>query len=496
MVERVKLKRKSPSRNRVRHTPEARARAEARLKAKEKPKPKAKEKRKPPNRRLLTEDNVLTLPARRKQYLTHDAGTGAARGLAVLVSPLGTKSYRCVFYFRGSPKPYWMHLGRVGAMTLEEAREATRKAQRLARPPDPDTPPQDPRAAKPTNSGTFESVLEDYTKHKQKGKVSALKTQRAVLHHTKDWHTRPIATIRIDEIELLLWRVRDGDEDKGIKPRPAMANRLHAHLHHLFDWAARNGGPLKESPMAGMEKPVDQKKLKPRDLDWFKGKAADAAIKAIWRAANDIGGNEGRYLKVLLLTGKRPWGRDNNVGLGALRWEHVDDDWFWDAPASKAENKRLHGVPLSESAQRVLGRRKKSGFVFDAIVDNDATKLIAEVRKRTGIEDFILHGIRHLVETKTAQLGVPPHIRDVLFDHAAKRGSGKGYDHHQYKSEMRDAMEAWAGYIAELVPPDDASADNEPDDGSNVVYIEGRPVPVERRRRRRLTMPKGVARLR
>jgi hypothetical protein len=35
-----------------------------------------------------------------------------------------------------------------------------------------------------------------------------------------------------------------------------------------------------------------------------------------------------------------------------------------------------------------------------------------------------------------------------------ERGSGKGYDHAEYKDQMRKAVEAWAGYVEELVTPE------------------------------------------
>jgi hypothetical protein len=83
----------------------------------------------------------------------------------------------------------------------------------------------------------------------------------------------------------------------------------------------------------------------------------------------------------------------------------------------------------------------------------------------SGIDDFFWHGVRHLAETKTAELRdaqdqplILPHIRDLLFDHASKRGSGKGYDHHDYKPETRKAMETWADHIAKLVRPDEGVA--------------------------------------
>lgn len=439
---------------RRRPTPEALARHATEAAEAEKP----RRPKNPAFRKLLTDNLIANLPAKKRsgQYLVHDAGTGAARGLAVLVSRLGTKSYRCVFYFRGSPKPYWMNLGRVDKMTLEEAREKTRVARRTASPANSDTQPQDPRDAKPTSSGTFEAVVADYIKHKQigeKGNASALKTQAVILYNAKDWLTRPIATIRADEIEKLLWRVRDGGE--GRRPAPYMANRLHAHLHDFFKWASRRSGPLKESPMLDIAKPWSGEKG--RDREWFKGQAANDAIKSIWKAADEISGDEGRYLKLLLITGKRPWGRENGVGLGAIRWEHITPDWFWDAPPSKVRNKRLHGVPLPNLAQRVLHPRQAEGWVFG---DIDNKKLKQTVRRLTGIKDFIPHGIRHLVETKMQGLHdeqdrslIFDHMRDLLLDHASQRGAGKGYAHHDYKTEMRAAMEAWAEHIEKLVQP-------------------------------------------
>ena len=46
---------------------------------------------------------------------------------------------------------------------------------------------------------------------------------------------------------------------------------------------------------------------------------------------------------------------------------------------------------------------------------------------------------------------IPSHVRDLLFDHASQRGSGKGYDPHDYQLEMQAALEAWASRVEELV---------------------------------------------
>jgi integrase len=402
--------------------------------------------RKPANRKTFTEDNVHALKVdRRRQYLVWDAGTGAARGLAILVSPQGAKSYRCAYYYPGSPKPHYKHLGRVGEMTLEEARDLTFKVRRDARAG------IDPRADDPHKSDSFQATLEAWIAHEQigsRGNKSALGTKAVMLHHCREWLERPVATIRSRDIENLLWRVRDGDADR-LKPHPHMANRLHIHLKHFFDWCGRPGGGIKSSPMTGMKRPANARER--RERDWFQKEPGDQAIQCLWKVASDIGGDEGKFIKLAILTGKR------KGALDAMRWEHIQPDWFWNAPKSEIKNKRLHAVPLAKLAQRVLHPRRDQGPVFDNL---NLVKLQAKVRALSGMADFFFHGLRHLAETKTAELRdnqeravIPPYVRDLLFDHVPKRGSGKAYDHHDYKAEMRAAVEAWADYVGGKVAP-------------------------------------------
>jgi integrase len=300
------------------------------------------------------------------------------------------------------------------------------------------------------HSDNFKVAVETYIKHEQIGKrnnKSAHETQTVMLNRCREWHARSVATIRYREIEHLLELIRDGDAENERKPSPYLANRLYVHLADFFAWCVKRYG-LKGSPMAAMDKPWEG--AKPRERDWFKEDAGADAIKALWQAANKIGGADGKYLKLMLLTGKR------RTSLAQMRWEQIGPDWFWNAPKSEVKNKRLHPIPLPTLAQRVLHPRQSQGPVF---ADVNPGELIKTVRTVSGITDFFWHGLRHLAETKTAELRDPntnrslilPHIRDLLFDHAPQRGSGRGYDHHDYLPEMREAMEVWADYVQQLV---------------------------------------------
>jgi hypothetical protein len=45
-----------------------------------------------------------------------------------------------------------------------------------------------------------------------------------------------------------------------------------------------------------------------------------------------------------------------------------------------------------------------------------ASTITGDVRRMTGIADFIVHGLAHIAETKLGEdLDIEPHIRDMLF---------------------------------------------------------------------------------
>jgi integrase len=330
-------------------------------------------------RMVFSEKNVRSLPVKRKQYVVWDGGSGRGagevrRGLHILVSPQGAKSYRSMFYFPGSSKSYTRHLGRVGEIELAEARELCGKDRKRAREG------FDPRAENPRRSDSYKSAVDDYIDRVQIGEynnVSAEAARQVLLNYCEDWHTRPIRTIRNTEIQRLLERIRDGDGAQQTKGRPYLANLIYARMKPLFHWCAKPQiDKLKQSPMLGIEKPYHNEQRRQRT--WFKGASADQAIKTLWSVADKLGGIEGQYLKVLLLTGKR------KSALAEMQWQQIEqmnDGWFWNAPPGR-RNKRLHSIPLASLVARILHPHRPTGFVFPSErkgrinVDGSLTKMI------------------------------------------------------------------------------------------------------------------------
>jgi integrase len=295
----------------------------------------------------------------------------------------------------------------------------------------------DPRQADPMrSSNSYQDAVDDYVERVQIGErknASAKGARTVMLNDCQDWLERPLATIQATELQRRLELVRDGNDE--LKPRPYLANVLHARWKHFFTWCcAPQIGKLTTSPMIAIGRP--SRDLKRRERDWFK---SDTAIKQLWAAADKLGGVDGQYLKVLLLTGKR------KTALAEMRWEQIDDSWFWNAPPGR-RNKRCHAVPLSSLTQRVLHPRQATGYVFPGRdggrIEVDSTRLSKLIIAAGAMSGFFLHGVRHIAETKCAELKIARHIRDRLFDHVDGRGSGKVYDHFEYRPELEAAVES------------------------------------------------------
>lgn len=344
----------------------------------------------------------------------------------MLVSPQGVRTYRATFYYPGSAKPHAVKLGRVGEMALDEAREKTREIRGLARKG------LDPRAGDPGASSDFKAAVKVWTKKEQIGRKrakSADQTEVFMLAATTAWHSRPVAAIRKGEIEDLLHVKRE--------VAPYAANRLHAHLATFFRWCVRTDR-IQINPMQEMPRPWEGAKA--RNYEWFAGEKADAVIAGLWKFATELGGDEERFLKLLLITGKR------KQAVATMMWEQIGNEWFWTPPPG-SKSKRCHAIPLPKLAVKVLGKRMKSGRVLQRVQQG---RLVKQVRQKLQVENFILHGIRHVVETKLGELKVPFHIRDLLLDHAPVRGAGRGYDHHSYRDEMLGALELWCAHILKV----------------------------------------------
>jgi integrase len=396
-----------------------------------------KRAKKRPRRFDFAEDKLEDLPIRKDQYLAWDKG---CIGLHVLVNAGGKKTYRSRYQYVGTNKHGTRALGEVGVMTLEEARKQCRKDRRLA------GEGHEPKQEAVTGSDLFGDVVDEFVNREliARKRIASAEEVRRLLH--KDaarFKSRPIGSIRATEIDDLLEYIRDGDAEQ--RGRPYLANKAWGHMRQLFAWCVSKH-KLPASPMVSTDRPFEA--VKERDRVY-----SDDEIRELWHCP--LSPLESAFLKLLILTGKR------KGALADMRWGEVSESWVW-TPVGGNPNKQRHPVPLPALAQRILQGIKPrdavpSDYVFPSPLGGNkgrmrvANKLQGRVRRSTKVKDWFPHACRHTCETRLAQLRVPPHIRDMLFDHAPARGAGAGYDHWQYEDEKREALELWASYIERLV---------------------------------------------
>lgn len=394
----------------------------------------------------------------------------AMPGFGVRASYKGTRSFFVMGRLDGKRVRVMLKPSYGPAMSLADARKLGGKMlQQIEDGIDPreERKAQKVEAAK-RRSDTYETAVRDYIRREQKNKrknATANEVERVLLREGEDWKIQPVSSITPEDVRGLLEAIRDGKAPTSA--RPYLANRTYAYMRSFFGWCAEVGiNKIDRSPMEGLTRPWDGEEARDRVF-------TTAELKKLWKAGDAIGDYGGAFVKLLLLTGKR------KSALSAMRWDEIDDAGVWTPKRDnrrRTRTKRVHETPLPALAMRILSgllRVDGNPYVFIGRVGgkhlDPGTPLQKRIQIESGVGDFFWHAVRHTVETALArgwQIGpgkddwytVPPHVRDLLLDHAPNRGAGAGYDHYAYTRETRDALDAWAERIEQIAMPEGVRA--------------------------------------
>jgi integrase len=352
-------------------------------------------------------------------------------GLSLRVSYGGRKAWSMFYRYGG--KLNRLSLGIYPAMSLAEAREAWREARKsVTRGIDP---AGTKGAARP--STIFSAVVTEWLQRDQSGNRSVESVTRLVHRELIPvWDNRPIQEIGRREILDLI----DSITDRG---SPVMANRTHACLHRIFNWAIGRG-IITTHPMIGLSK--QKETSRDRVL-------SDDELVKVWKAADaELAYPFGDAIRLLILTGAR------REEIGQLRWSEIDGDTIH-LEGARTKNGERHDIPLSAPARALLeGLPKMSecDFVFSSF----GTKPIAAwgiAKERLDaivqIEPWRIHDLRRTVATGLQRLGIGLQVVESVLGHTS--GSRAGiigiYQRHTYANEKRMALEAWGAHVAGLI---------------------------------------------
>jgi integrase len=378
---------------------------------------------------------------------------GIVPGMALRVTDNGAKSFVLVARYPRNPiNPTRRALGSYGEITLDTARDKARLwLDLIRRDIDPADQEDRERAAEQRKRlNTFAAMAEDFIASKlpseKRGKEIELTIRRELL---PKWGGLAVTDITESHVrDLVKAKARDYE---------AMARNLLALIRRIFNWAIdQRAYGLEHSPCARLKpnKLVGEQAARTRIL-------CNDEMRALWRAAEAMGGAYGAFYRMLLLTGQR-----RNEVAGA-RWAEIDlKEKLWTIPAERMKNGATHLVPLSNDAVTLLKSlpKGKGDFVFSqsdgmrpvARFSAEKEKLDKAMKKELGskLDAFVVHDIRRTVRTNLSAIpNISDLVRELVIGHS-KPELHKVYDQFAYLDEKRAALSAWAKRLHGIVSGD------------------------------------------
>jgi integrase len=367
-------------------------------------------------------------------------------GFGVRITDKGTKSYIFVYPHGGRRHRYT--IGRVGEISLEDARDKARELRSLIRQgrhPVAERKAQwTPKAAPVLFGDVVELFDRRFLSKKRSGHETRRIIDRELLPHWKD---RPLTSITSDDVHDRIDALLD------VGKREA-ARRLFEITRRLFNWvrSQRDGCRIERSPCADLspKELFDEKPIRKRTLN-------DAELRAMWHASECMGYPFGPMLRLLALTGLRR----NEVA--HARWTEFDfNKSLWTIPPHRMKSGAGHVVPLTSEMLTILNALPHHGeFLFTSKRRNDRpisgftamkARLDALMDKEIKVADWTIHDIRRTMRTQLSSLPIPGGdlVRELVIAHA-KPGLHRIYDQHAYLDERRSALELWAARLRGII---------------------------------------------
>jgi integrase len=327
-------------------------------------------------------------------------------------------------------------LGDIRRVTLEDARRIAR--QRFAQIElgvDPGAEKAKVMAAAATARLTLSAVSARYLDAKR-GVLRPSSHRDAARYFATHWaplRDRPIEAItRAD--------VASGLQEIAKASGRVAAARARANLSALFSWALKEG-LTETNPVVATNDPSAGIKPRERVL-------ADHELATIWNAAGDD--DFGRIVKLLILTGCR------RQEIGGLKWDDINfDTGVMTISSERTKNGRaleLALPPVALDFLRSTPRRRDYVFGDVGAGFSSWSNSTAALRQRIAapLAPWTLHDLRRTFRTGVGRLGVPPHIAELLINHA-QGGVQAVYDKHKYQREMKAALAIWADHVLAVV---------------------------------------------
>jgi integrase len=306
-------------------------------------------------------------------------------------------------------------------------------------------------------AAVVEEFVADKLQRERSGKIAARDLRNVFV---AEWGERLITDITEDDVLAIV--------KKKQRRAPEQARALLILVKRFFVWALdqRSYG-LTASPCDRLKatKIIGELKSRTRRLN-------DAEIFALWRASGRMGYPIGSVYRTLLLTGLRL-----NEAAG-ISWPEIHGNAIV-IPAERMKGRegkaREHLVPITQAMQDVIASVPRNGkYLFSlkdgkspvsmtgpmkVSLDRRMLRTLKAMARRRGenhrdvdLPDWVNHDLRRTLRSGLSALRVPHEVKEAVLAHR-QGGVVAIYDVHQYEDEKREALQAWAQHIADIVNP-------------------------------------------
>jgi integrase len=337
-------------------------------------------------------------------------------------------------------------LGEVGAIGLDEARQKARMwLELIAKGIDPKADEARQRAETQRRQfNTFAAVAGEFLERHAAGLKKSAEAKRIIEREfVKRWGSRPITDIMPEEIATAI---------RAIVKRgsPYQAHNVLGYIRRLFNWA------IGTHEFGIRSSPVEQ--LRPKDLigkrEVRKRTLSDDELRAVWKAAGEMGYPYGPLFRLLILNGQR------EREVASISCPEIDfGKRLWTIPAQRMKGGWAHEVPLTRAAVdalKLLPKWNGGAYLFSttggAKPVNGFSKAKTRIDKLSGVSGWVIHDLRRTVRTHFSALPVQDIVRELIIAHA-KPGLHKVYDQHAYQHEKRRCLELWETRLLSIVEP-------------------------------------------
>jgi integrase len=378
-------------------------------------------------------------------------GDSQVPGLAIRMRSSGAASYVVVKRLPGETKLTRITLGRVGDISLQDAREKAREAITATRQGvrvNAEKRVQRERVRQVETEtgyrpGTFGATAERYIRAECAALARGAEIEAIIRRHlVTAWGDRMIDELRRRDLTAVL----DPIIAAG---RMQAAHKLREVAIRIINWAIDRGDVeinfLATASRGRRRAGILRRTRRDRVL-------TDDEIRAVWQASDLAGRPFADFIRLSLMLGQR---RDE---LAAMEWSELDlDGGLWVIPAARYKTRIEHVVPLPHQAVELFMQvpRVCDRFVFSTKPGTHISgfsKAKDRVDKLSEVTGWRLHDLRRTMRTNLAGLRVDPDTAERVLGHVI--GGVRGvYDRHLYLDEKRDALERWAQRLWSIVNP-------------------------------------------